>query len=351
VVRRLIPDSVPRTIREAGLDFDLIDDDALAVVDPAAVPLVVVPDGTTMPAETRRWLDEVVAAGGQVITDIATLADQLPVAPLAAPTDVGVVHRRLDDGDLYFVANTGPEPRTLTLDEPLEHWNPLTAAPTVTSTITLHPYEAAILLPATDLPESPEPAEEPVGVVVGGWSVAFGDDVRGVSLPHRWEDDPALATYSGSATYSTEIELPATSEQILLDFGPGAPVPPDSEPYLPANSYRALITPPIGAAADIWLNDTHCGSLWAPPFRIDLTAAARPGRNHLRIVVHNTAANALSADQHLLDTAADMTARHGRRFDLQHVEYAATYLNSGLLVPPSIRLRSGAPAADVRRSE
>ena len=111
-VRRLIGDDIPRIIRSAGLDFDLIDDDALSVVDPAGVPLVVVPPDATMPEATTRWLDAVRAAGGSVVSDPSAA---LPAAPMTAPDDVGVVHRRLDDGDVYFVANTGNE----TADGPL----------------------------------------------------------------------------------------------------------------------------------------------------------------------------------------------------------------------------------------
>jgi hypothetical protein len=338
-VRQLIPSAVPRTIREAGLDFDLIDDDAVAVLDPGDVPLVVVPAGTTTPPSTRDWLDAVTATGGVVVTDPATLADRLPPAPFAPVTDVGVVHRRLDDGDFYFVANTGTEPRTLTFDHPMERWNPLTADSTITRTTTLHPYESAVLVGAAG-ERSKAQSTTPLVAAVQDWSVAFDNDIRPVTLPHRWEDDPALATYSGSATYRTELELPATSDRLILDLGPGEPVAPGSESYLPPNSYRALIIPPVGVAADIWLNDIHCGSLWAPPYQIDLTPAARPGVNELRIVVHNTAANALSADQHLLDTAAEVTAQYGRRFDLQHVEQAGDYVSSGLLAVPRILLQA-----------
>ncbi|MGZ0153674.1 glycosyl hydrolase [Kribbella sp. WER1] len=335
VARRLIPEAVPRTIRDAGLDFDLIDDDATAAVDPADVPVVVVPAGTTVPPATRTWLDAVVAAGGTVVTDITTLADQLPSAPLTPAPDVGVVHRRLDDADLYFVANTSAEPRTLTLATPLEHWNPLSAEPRTTSTITLHAYESAVLLPPTGA-EAVAGSTQLVGALEGPWTVAFDNDTHPVALPHRWEDDPARTTYSGSATYQTQVDLPDTADRLLLDLGPGTPVAPDSEPYVPHNSYRALITPPVGVAADVYLNDVHCGTLWAPPFQVDLTDAARPGANDLRIVVHNTAANALSADQHLLDAAADSITRYGLRFDLQHVEHATEYLNSGLLAVPRI---------------
>jgi hypothetical protein len=220
----------------------------------------------------------------------------------------------------------------------MERWSAVTGQVAVTRTFTLYPYESAVLVPGVARPMTA--SEHLVTAVQGEWSVAFGNHVRPVTLPHRWEDDPAPATYSGSATYRTEIELPEANDRLFLDFGPGEHVPPDSESYLPPNSYRALITPPIGVAADVYLNDIHCGSLWAPPYEVDLTAAARPGRNDLRIVVHNTAANALSADPHLLEAAAEVTERFGRRFDLQHIEHAADFLSSGLLNPPVVVRRS-----------
>ena len=45
-----------------------------------------------------------------------------------------------------------------------------------------------------------------------------------VELPHRWEDDPDRAGYSGAADYRTTVELEESSlregRQLLLDFGP-----------------------------------------------------------------------------------------------------------------------------------
>ncbi|MEU8226722.1 glycosyl hydrolase [Kribbella sp. NPDC048915] len=336
VARKLIPESVPRVVREAGLDFDLIDDDAISVVDPGSVPVVVVPSGTTTPPETARWLEAVAAAGGEVVTDVAALADRLPSPPIAPVADVGVVHRRLDDGDFYFLANTGPEVRTVTLDRPLERWSALSDEVVVSDTVTLHPYEAAVLLPTTSRP-STAAVPQTVAADFGPWSVAFDNETRAVTLPHRWEDDPELATYSGSATYATTLDLPAADGRLFLDFGPGELVPPDTESYLPDSSYRALHIPPVGVAADVWVNDTHCGPLWAPPYRVEITDAARAGTNTIRIEVHNTAANALSQDHHLLARAEEMTTTHGRRFDLQNIAQATTLLNSGLLTTPTVR--------------
>ncbi|MDX2974459.1 glycosyl hydrolase [Kribbella solani] len=340
--RNVIPESVPRTIREAGLDFDLVDDDAIAVLDPAEVRLIVVPEDEW--PTTGRWLDAVRAAGGTIVSDPATLAETLPRAPIEVPPEVGVVHRRLDDGEVYFVANTGTSVQTITLDRPIEQWSTRAAEPITGQVVTLHPYEAAALFPAT----TAQPSHRLAGTagtavpVAGPWFVDFGNGSRHVDLPHRWEDE--LPAYSGSATYTTNLHLPSNTissyedrtTRLLLDFGPGEPVAPGTESYLPPNSYRALITPPIGVAAEIWLNHIHCGAIWAPPFRVDITAATRPGVNTLRIVVHNTAANALSADQHLIDAAADVTAKFGHRFDLQHIEHAAGYVSSGLLAVSTV---------------
>ncbi|WP_433158634.1 glycosyl hydrolase [Kribbella sp. CA-247076] len=329
--RRLIGDDLPRMIRESGLDFDLIDDDAIAVVDPAAAGLVVVPT-TNVPAETRRWLEAVVAAGGVVVDDPAELADHLPER---LPDDVGIVHRRLDDGDVYFVANTGNRTRTFTLDVPTaERWDPGTGSTTVIgpAEVTLAPYEAAVLVPVST-GDAEQVVDVPLGVVDGSWRV-FGDSVR---LPHRWEDDPARAAYSGSASYELELDLPEYDGRVMLDFGDGSPA--ERSAHLPAHSYHALLEPPVGVAAEVWVNDVRCGAVWAPPYRVDITEAAKPGANALRVVVHNTAANALSADEHLAPLVESVTARYGRRFDLQDLEHAADSVSSGLFRPPALILR------------
>ncbi|TDD22933.1 glycoside hydrolase [Kribbella turkmenica] len=337
--RRLIGDDIPRIIRESGLDFDLIDDDATTVVDPAAVGLVVVPGGATVPGETRRWLEAVIAAGGVVTEDLAGLADQLP-APL--PDDVGIVHRRLDDGDVYFVANTGNRTRTFTLAESTaERWDPVTGSTTPISPaeVTLSPYEAAVLVPASVTAADDPVVDVPFATLDGSWRV-FGESV---TLPHRWEDDPAHAAYSGWASYEIEFELPEADGRVLLDFGAGAPT--DRSGRLPVHSYQALLEAPIGVAAEVWVNESRCGTLWAPPYRVDITDAAKQGTNALRVVVHNTNANALSVDQHLAPLVESVTARYGRRFDLQDIEHAADSVSSGLFGPPAVILRRSGSAA------
>lgn len=322
-VRDRIGEEIPRVIRESGLDFDLVDDDAVDVLEPGG--LVVVPDGAIVPARTQEWLD-----AAEVVTDLEQLARRLPEPWVQ---DVGIVHRRLDDGDVYFLANTGPQARSFRFEvsSAFERWDAATGATTVVGQdVTLHPYEAVVLVPVDAEAES---AAEPevLGPVAGPWRVDFGDGPEPVELPDRWED--RRPTYSGSASYLTEVDLPEAA-RTFLDFGPGEVA--DSEEYLPSNSFHARLVPPVGAAAEVWLNDVRCGSLWAPPYRVEVTEAARAGRNTLRVVVHNTGANALAGDEHLAPLVESVTAEYGNRFALQDIEHAADFLHSGLLSPPVV---------------
>src|SRR5215213_7982854 len=124
---RRIPSTIPATIRTAGLDYDLVDDDALAVTAPGRYRIVIVPTATSIPEATAAWLDSVRTAGGVVMAVGSTcdlpgalevtadgLADALASAVVAdlsispSTPDIGFVHRRCGDAEVYFVANTGP---------------------------------------------------------------------------------------------------------------------------------------------------------------------------------------------------------------------------------------------------
>ena len=79
------------------------------------------------------------------------------------------------------------------------------------------------------------------------------------------------------------------------------------------------------------MNQIDCGLAWAPPYRVEITNALRSGANVIEIIVYNTAANALAADQHMTRLAAETEARYGRRFRLQDLDKAMDTVRSGLL--------------------
>lgn len=156
-------------------------------------------------------------------------------------------------------------------------------------------------------------------------------------LPHVWEEEPDRRHFSGAATYTSTFELDDIADQarVLLDFGDSPPAEADPGGRA-GRSFRASVRAPVGEIAQVRLNGVACGMAWAPPYRLELSAAARNGRNDLEITVYNTAANALAADEQIVRLTADSEARYGLRFRMQELDRAMATVRSGLLCVPMI---------------
>jgi hypothetical protein len=282
---------------------------------------------------------------------VAAVAPDLPISP---PTpDIGFVHRRCWDTEVYFVANTGPMARTFgvlprTSVRSYEQWEALSGqvvragAATDGIELTLQPYQATVVVlsdePVKQVSADSRPERRlPLG---GRWQVAYGDEpARLVQLPHIWEDEPGRQHYSGAATYTTSIDLDAVDGSVWIDFG-GCEVHDGgtTERGLVGPSYRAAVRGPVGEVAKVRVNGSDCGLVWAPPYRVEIGPALRSGANEIEIIVFNTAANALAAEEHITRLAAESEARYGRRFRMQDLDDAMTTVRSGLLKVPTLVL-------------
>ena len=56
-----------------------------------------------------------------------------------------------------------------------------------------------------------------------------------------------------------------------------------------ASGMRALLESPVREAAIVYINGQRAGSVWHPPYEIDITGLLHAGENTLRIVVANLA--------------------------------------------------------------
>ncbi len=141
--------------------------------------------------------------------------------------------------------------------------------------------------------------------------------------------------FSGVGEYTTSVDVSAAEtsrgRRVWLDFGEGtllAGLRPGERAS--NNGFRALLEPPIREAAVIEVNGQRVGSLWTPPYRIDITSAVRPGSNTLRVLVGNTAMNHMAGrplpDYRLLNL------RYGERFVPQDMKDVQP-LPSGLTAP------------------
>ena len=334
---RIIP-----AILDAGHAFDLIDDRTLAEARARRYRLIVLPAVKRIPDATKRWLAEYAAGGGNVLD--AANSDDLPqrlatagsadVALDPPAPAVGFVHRRLTDADLYFLANTSNVGRTVrarfsSRTPYAESWDPMTGAIERLDTsdngvtLTFEPHGSRVVVFRKESGVATRATVRRARASVelrSGWALSIGGTTRGpVDLPHSWADDRQTRYFSGTAIYQRSVDLPATfraaGARVFLDFGAGAAVERDALPggTMRGNSFAALLAPPIREAATVFVNNERAGTIWAPPYRVDVTDRLRAGANEVRIEVYNTAINQLAQGGRLPDVAA-VTARYGQRF-------------------------------------
>jgi hypothetical protein len=177
--------------------------------------------------------------------------------------------------------------------------------------------------------------------ITGHWEVSFppGWNAPAKATFERlqsWTEnaDPGVKYFSGTATYTRDFDLPAdlpgSRRELWLDLGA------------------------VKNLAEVSLNGKSLGVLWKPPFRVNVTAAVRPGRNTLEIKVTNLWPNRLIGDeqlapdcewkgkelkswpQWLLDGKPSPTGRVAFT-TWRHWNRDATLLDSGLLGPVMVR--------------
>ena len=406
----------PAAIRRAGYDLDLVDDDILETLDPAAYPLVVLPRVTRLPAAAAAWLDRVRAAGGTVLAvespaypagiavsmpetlvdaerlaDHATLsmAGALPTAhdgdatfaaggaagpaasdggganPLAAALDavalppmllegdrgqVGVVCRRLVDGELFLLVNTGPTPLELSLAPRrpragLSVHDPATGARQALDpaggSLALAPYESRLLLAHDEALADLHDAAPPRTVarpLDGPWSVAReGEEPRPVTLPHLLVGTEAADLRPLVLETTVTLDEREAAGPLLLDLGEGTP----HEELGAGSGYRALLDAPVREVAIVEIDGHRAGMLWSPPYRLDLTGRISAGTSRLTLRVLGTTAPAAAAPENAMPAARDVAVAHatyGERFQPQELDLLLDGVATGLAAVPVLHL-------------
>jgi hypothetical protein len=212
------------------------------------------------------------------------------------------LHRRLDEGDLYFLSNR--RNRTESFDasfrvagKKAELWladtGEIRDAPykiEATRTLVplrLAPYESVFVVfrkpsPAQAFSQS-QPKYRTLAELRGPWRIAFqpgrgAPQVLTLDALQSWTEspDPGVRYFSGTATYTKTIEVPAWwvrgGTRFMLDLG----------------EVREL--------AEVRLNGKSLPIVWKPPYRLDVTGLLSAGKNTLQIAVTDLWVNRLIGD-------------------------------------------------------
>jgi hypothetical protein len=217
------------------------------------------------------------------------------------------VHRKLTDGDLYFVDNRSDRAENVNATFRVEGkapelWDAASgetqpasysiASGRTTVPLHLEPYGTTFVVfrePAKTA--SRTLPEEKETVIAGGddslnkdWFVGFAPN-RGAprTAPFdrliSWSEslDLGVRYFSGSATYTKAIVVPASA------FSQGAHI------WLDLGDVENI--------AEVFINGKYEGIVWKTPFRIDVTQALLPGSNQIVVKVTNLWVNRMIGDQ------------------------------------------------------
>lgn len=322
-----------------GYDFDYINADVIEnrlkvengrFVLPHGVSysLLVLPESETMRPGLLERIEELVADGGAVLgpkpsrspsledfpacdaevkqlasslwddgrvmtgSDLADALERVHVSPdVVCPEDVLWKHRRDGDTDIYFVSNQKYEERTerisfRVVDRTPELWRPDSgsveaasfdvAGGRTTVTLRFEPAGSVFVVFGRNTPdvEQPMPGLQSILEVSGPWQAAFPGQSVTFNALSSWTEhpDPAIKYYSGTATYRTTFTLAEVCATTLLDLGA------------------------VDEMARVRVNGQEVGTLWKPPYVVDIGKAVRTGDNALEVDVVNTWLNRLVGD-------------------------------------------------------
>jgi hypothetical protein len=264
-------------------------------------------------AKLWRASDTTQLGKGRVIasTQVDVALAQIGIAPDfrftgQADADIPFVHRQLTakdgGGDSYFLVNRKDRAEVIeahfrVTGKAPELWHAETGTAEAVSyriengetivPLTLAPDESVhvVFRKAAQAPTLAIKKLVPVqvGQVTGPWQVTF-QAARGAPqsavfpglAPLNENADAGIKYFSGAATYSSRFAAPKgwkTGQPLWLDLGE------------------------VGELAEVTVNGKPAGSAWHAPYRVDIGAAAKRGRNTLQVRVANLWVNRLVGDK------------------------------------------------------
>ncbi len=238
-----------------------------------------------------------------------------------ASSALAYAQRRLSGGDAFFVANTANTAwrgrlRFRAPAQPGMAWDLLSGEKQqFRGEVEIPAYGSLVFLAGSGAGPA-DPRKQPLRQVdlSTDWEVTFLESGRKVRFEklRSWTEDEETRFYSGVAAYEKTIRMSRADLRAWLEFSPAVPLDPKPQRQ---PGMKAWIDAPVRDAAVVFVNGKRAGSVFAPPYRLDLSGWLKEGENRLRIEVSNTNLNLLAKlgepDYRVL------AAAFGERFQMQ----------------------------------
>jgi hypothetical protein len=272
---------------------------------------------------------------------LSAVFSELPVQPdfdyakRNSGSNIEFAHRKLNDGDIYFVDNRSDHKEAFdatfrVAGKQPELWRAETGTTEAVSfkvvdgrttlPLSLEPWGTVFVVfrnPTSETSHTvPEVMETRVTTIDGPWDVAFQP---GRGAPNSitmaelsdWShnDSPGVKYFSGVGTYTKTIQA--------------------SPQWFRKGSKMWIDLGDVKNLAVVTVNGKEIGETWHAPYRVDVTSALKPGANEITIKVVNAWVNRLIGDEQ--PGAAKVTYA-----DVKPYKANSPLLSSGLLGPVTV---------------
>lgn len=275
---------------------------------------------------------------GQNLADVFSALHLKPDFDYSKPADgpdLEFAHRKLTNGDIYFVDNRSDHETAIdatfrVAGKQPELWRAETGKSDPVSfkvadgrtTVPLHlePWGTVFVVfrkPTSSTSQTlPQVTETKVNTVSGPWSLAFqpGRGAPKVITLNELSDwssssDPGVKYFSGVGTYTKTVQASpdwfAKAAHLWIDLGD------------------------VKNLAEVIVNGKELGQAWHAPYRLDATSALKPGANQITIKVVNAWVNRMIGDEQPGATKITFA-------DVKPYKANSPLLPSGLLGPVTV---------------
>ncbi len=302
----LLPDTDRMTLPLANKIRELVDAGARVV---GGKPPVGVPGLTGYPQsdDAVRTMAAELWDSGRILSGkgLDDVFKQDGLRPDFEGKGLNYIHRRVGDAEVYFVSHQQNAAQEIACTFRVsgkipELWDPETGAirelPDFSEkegrvTVPLHfdPMQSWFVVfraqPADRRQQTANnfPERKPVMELTGPWQVSFDPKWGGPKTPVVFEKladwskqaETGVKYYSGTAVYRMNFDLKEWPSELYLDLGK------------------------LEVMARVNVNGKDCGIAWKPPYRVEISSAARAGKNELEIEVVNLWSNRMIGDEQL----------------------------------------------------
>lgn len=261
--------------------------------------------------EFNKLVNEIWTSSNAKVTEAKPLTEVLSALNISADleypkqkanTQLLYVHRKLSNGDIYWVNNRNNQYESVEAifrvsGKQPQIWHPETGKMEAASykiengrtkvLLNLTPNDALFVVfrsPATkNVVSLSAKTEKEIITVEGPWKVMFQPN-RGAPasatfnklISYTENSNTGIKYFSGTATYTKYITIKSNV------------IAKDAQQWLELGEVKNL--------AEVVINGRSLGIVWKAPFRIDVTNALKPGENKLEIKITNLWVNRLIGD-------------------------------------------------------